>query len=102
MLSEARRGEPQSKHPYLIRDFRCDRDASTRARAARRGSHLLIMTASLGCEQGGHVFLNLRRRLCYRPQPAVQSERMKLRELFGKKTKNEHRIIQRVERTGDV
>src|SRR5713226_5643621 len=27
---------------------------------------------------------------------------MKLRELFGKKTKNEHRIIQRVERTGDV
>src|SRR5712692_4130897 len=27
---------------------------------------------------------------------------MKLKELFGKKTKNEHRIIQRVERTGDV
>src|SRR5712692_4191409 len=27
---------------------------------------------------------------------------MKLKELFGKKTKNEHRIIQRVERTGDL
>src|SRR5438876_3503402 len=31
-----------------------------------------------------------------------EREVLKLRELFGKKEKNEHRILRRVERTGDV